>query len=69
MLESIVMLRCDVCRELFDKHRLVVGDHLGAWSKSARRLRQMAREGDWSFVPQSKSYLCPSCVLHGAFWQ
>jgi hypothetical protein len=67
MIESLIMLKCDVCGAVFDKHRVSTGCDPRSWGSSINRLLRLALEEDWSSAQYQLAYLCPSCVLHDVF--
>ncbi len=67
MIESLILLKCDVCGSVFDKHRLTAGSDPSFWRRSVNGLLRLATEEDWSFAGYQFACLCPSCVLHDVF--
>jgi hypothetical protein len=67
MIESLIMLKCDVCGNVFDRHRSSVGSDPDSWRRSVTGLLRLATEEDWSLAAYQFAYLCPSCVLHDVF--
>ena len=67
MIESLIMLKCDVCSNVFEKHRLSVGCDPDLWRRSVHGLLRLAIEEDWASAQYELACLCPSCVLHDVF--
>ena len=67
MIESLLMLKCDVCGAVFDKHRVYTGCDPRPWARLINRLLLLAIEEDWSEAQNQCAYLCPSCVMHDVF--
>jgi hypothetical protein len=67
MIESLIMLKCDVCGAVFDKHRVSVGHDPHSWRSSVNGLLRLATEEDWELAQYQFAYLCPICVMHDVF--
>jgi len=64
MIESLIMLTCDRCSNLFNQHELLRGADPASWARSVANLLRLAANEDWSLSQDQPPCLCPSCVLH-----
>ena len=65
MLTSQIMLKCNCCNFIFEKHRWAEGEEPMAWTEALNLLLEAADEDGWSVRNCPDFQLCPDCNLDG----